>query len=490
MACRYQHQMAVEKKKQRKCCYYTSYIAAVVSKSFLFNIIFFLLLSVSVSIKQGDEQQQQQQQHPIPSTSTRLTQTTTTTTTTNVLLYNVSSTTAIQDYLNLLKPQGRNHIVLLKWNSNGILTNILLPKKRDKEWWIQSYYTSTTHSINNIDSSSSINITSKSLYGKVALMYVWDVYNFVFQKPYSIPLIDPPISMLVYTIPQLQQQQQQEEVPIDSSVPTWTTQPHLPKLDSFDDSDYDKTIVTTNIIHIPNPYDYSGANERLVNRLIYKSNNQYLLNMSFDMFHHRSNVIIWRGANHSEAIRTQIVSMSREQQQQQQQQGNNDKSQIWLDAQYSEWTMTDDIALGKLSQEYMAKQYKYHIDVGGCSGTSWSGLRWKMCTGNLVFKIESSMIEWWYSMLIPYKHYIPVKEDLSNLYDQYAYIENNPQVAYNIAQAGQTVCLNTYKAYNARHYMQPILQSLPNATIEQIEEFDILLLQRQQQQKELDSNNT
>jgi hypothetical protein len=187
-------------------------------------------------------------------------------------------------------------------------------------------------------------------------------------------------------------------------------------------------LITNNIIQIPNPYEISGFNEGCVNRIINKKDNNYL---------------IWRGANHNEAIRKQLVSMSQHQQEQQGTKNDNNHTRIWLDGKFNKWSQPDNIGLNSISREDMTKKFKYHLDVGGCSGTSWGGLRWKMCTtGNLVFKIETTMIKWWYT-LIPYKHYIPVKEDLSNLYEQYIYIENNPQVAYSIALNGQKVCLNT-----------------------------------------------
>ena len=41
-------------------------------------------------------------------------------------------------------------------------------------------------------------------------------------------------------------------------------------------------------------------------------------------------------------------------------------------------------------------QYKYLMDIGGESGTTWLSLNWKMATGALVFKVDTGSINWWY----------------------------------------------------------------------------------------------
>jgi hypothetical protein len=464
-SCRYRNhhhdEIVSGKKRQRQdsSYRYASFISVVISQALLAYTV--IILSLLVTVVTCDDQLRQ--------------------------------TTTLQDYLNLLQIGARNHIAFFKWNTDGWLTNIILPKTKGTHW-IDSYYTSPTGSTN-FDRSYGINKTSESPHGKVAMVYVWDILIFVLQKPKRGSLTGPPIPMFLFTIPQQQQitiDDAEKNISSCEKTPSaWSISPHLPKTLNSNNNTDNYSLITNNIIQIPNPYEISGFNEGCVNRIINKHENKYLLNISFDMFHQRSNVIIWRGDNHSEIIRNQLVSMSREQLEQQGNTSDNNNTRIWLDAKFSKWSKMNNTDLDSISREDMTKKYKYHLDAGGCSGTSWGGLRWKLCTGNLVFKIETTMIEWWYNTLVPYKHYIPVKEDLSNLYEQYIYIENNPQVAHTIAQNGQTICLNTYKADSARQYIQPIIQSIPNATVEQIQEFDMLLLQQQQQnENEMDSHNT
>jgi hypothetical protein len=209
--------------------------------------------------------------------------------------------------------------------------------------------------------------------------------------------MDPPIPLFVFTKPQ---QPKFIQIDVNESInnngntqSTWSTTPHFPKFLYINKCAIDTSLVTNNIILIPTPYDYSGFNKVCVDGII--NNNEQLLNVSFDMLHQRSNVVIWRGKSHSEVLRNNLVVMSQEQQQH----NDSGNTQIWLDARFCGGSLADNVNLGYITPENMTNSYKYHLDVGGCSGTSWGGLRWKMCTGNLVFRIETSMMDWWYNTL-------------------------------------------------------------------------------------------
>ena len=42
-------------------------------------------------------------------------------------------------------------------------------------------------------------------------------------------------------------------------------------------------------------------------------------------------------------------------------------------------------------------RYRYLLDVGGVSGTTWSALRAKLLSGSLVFKVELDWQDWWHA---------------------------------------------------------------------------------------------
>lgn len=59
-------------------------------------------------------------------------------------------------------------------------------------------------------------------------------------------------------------------------------------------------------------------------------------------------------------------------------------------------------------------QYKYLIDIDGNS-CSWSRLYWTLLSNSVVFKQVTDNVQWYYGALSPGIHYVPIKEDLSDL---------------------------------------------------------------------------
>jgi len=57
-----------------------------------------------------------------------------------------------------------------------------------------------------------------------------------------------------------------------------------------------------------------------------------------------------------------------------------------------------------------------------------------MAGNSLVFKQDSEYVEWFYDGLEPYKHYIPVKRDLSDLVEKVQWAKDNDEQAQQIVQ--------------------------------------------------------
>ena len=62
-------------------------------------------------------------------------------------------------------------------------------------------------------------------------------------------------------------------------------------------------------------------------------------------------------------------------------------------------------------------KYKYLIDVDGNS-CSYERFFWLLLSNSLVIKQITTNVQWYYGGLEPYKHYLPVKEDLSDLLEK------------------------------------------------------------------------
>lgn len=77
--------------------------------------------------------------------------------------------------------------------------------------------------------------------------------------------------------------------------------------------------------------------------------------------------------------------------------------------------------------------YKYHILIDG-NASAYSASGWKFFTNSLVFKPDSRWIQWYYSQLIPFVHYVPVNASLSDLLEKIQWAIQNDSQAKAIAQ--------------------------------------------------------
>jgi hypothetical protein len=68
-------------------------------------------------------------------------------------------------------------------------------------------------------------------------------------------------------------------------------------------------------------------------------------------------------------------------------------------------------------QKEESLQYKYQLDIDGRS-VSWTRLPYIMVQGSVPIKADSEFGQWFYGDIRPYVHYVPIKDDLSDLVDQ------------------------------------------------------------------------
>lgn len=80
-------------------------------------------------------------------------------------------------------------------------------------------------------------------------------------------------------------------------------------------------------------------------------------------------------------------------------------------------------------------QYKYQLNIDGTVAAY--RFPFLLAGGSLVFKQTSKYYEHFYNELIPYEHFIPVKEDLSDLVEKILWAKENDETARKIAKNGQ-----------------------------------------------------
>ena len=95
-----------------------------------------------------------------------------------------------------------------------------------------------------------------------------------------------------------------------------------------------------------------------------------------------------------------------------------------------------------LSLPDLVKKYKYLLDIGG---NGYSGrLKFLLFSKRPLLIVERNYIEYFQNELIPYKHFIPVKMDLSDLLEKIHWIKNNEEKSNEIANNAFDYAVNNF----------------------------------------------
>ena len=90
----------------------------------------------------------------------------------------------------------------------------------------------------------------------------------------------------------------------------------------------------------------------------------------------------------------------------------------------------------RLDADELSK-FRYHIDLGGAGGTTWSGLFAKLAMPGLLFHHQTVMSDFFVGdELVPWSHFVPVKQDLSDLPEKLEWARAHPVEAQQIARQG------------------------------------------------------
>jgi hypothetical protein len=93
-------------------------------------------------------------------------------------------------------------------------------------------------------------------------------------------------------------------------------------------------------------------------------------------------------------------------------------------------------------------RYKYQIDIDG-NTNAWAGLFQKLLTGSPVLKVASpgGYRQWYYDRLVPWRNYVPVAPDMSDLVEKIEWLRADDQRARAIGEAGRDLAESlTYDA--------------------------------------------
>ena len=101
-------------------------------------------------------------------------------------------------------------------------------------------------------------------------------------------------------------------------------------------------------------------------------------------------------------------------------------------------------------------RYKYIIDIDGHTCT-YPGLQWKMLSNCTVIKQQTPNKMWYFSQMQPWVHYVPVKEDMSDLKEKIDWCINNDNAAKCIADKGRELALTSMMPEHCLVYCYKVL---------------------------------
>lgn len=90
--------------------------------------------------------------------------------------------------------------------------------------------------------------------------------------------------------------------------------------------------------------------------------------------------------------------------------------------------------------------YKYLIDI---RGSGWSArVKYLLLLGSVVFIVDRPDKDCWMDQFEPWVHYVPVREDMSDLEEVFAKVVGDSVLAFRIAQEGQRRAFQVFSEHN------------------------------------------
>lgn len=101
-------------------------------------------------------------------------------------------------------------------------------------------------------------------------------------------------------------------------------------------------------------------------------------------------------------------------------------------------------------------KYKYQLLPDG-HVSAFSRAYWELFSNCIIFKQDSPWYQWYYRALKPYEHFIPYKDDASDLVEKLRWAENNDAAVKEIVNNAQSFAKNNLKHEDVMLYFYLLL---------------------------------
>ena len=100
--------------------------------------------------------------------------------------------------------------------------------------------------------------------------------------------------------------------------------------------------------------------------------------------------------------------------------------------------------------------YKYQLLLDG-NTAAYSRAYWQLFSNSVMIKQDSDALQWYYRVLQPYVHYIPVKADLSDLVETVEWAINHDDLAKEISREAQDFAQKNLTQFHVMQYLYQLL---------------------------------
>ncbi len=157
-------------------------------------------------------------------------------------------------------------------------------------------------------------------------------------------------------------------------------------------------------------------------------------------WHEKKSIALWRGGPiDSTGFRKKIVAFSK-----------LPHNRNLIDAEFAHLN----------SEKYLSKKqqvaYKYLLSIDGASST-WERLVWQLHSNSLVFKQNSTQMQWFYRGLNPFKHFIPINDE-ADVLEKISWAETHPDEVQGIINNANQFSEQNLTLEDFCHYLIILLE--------------------------------
>ena len=128
-----------------------------------------------------------------------------------------------------------------------------------------------------------------------------------------------------------------------------------------------------------------------------------------------------------------------------------------------QWEESGWPGIGERMDKSQLSSFKYHIDVGGGGGTTWSGTVDKLKMPGLLFHHQTVTKDYIHDDLQPWVHYVPVNSELSDVMEKLEWAESHQEEAKQIAENASRLMAylsspEGFKELFEKHVLNPLVK--------------------------------